>query len=652
MKRPVVRVTVRSADGAVVHSETKSAFNSGVRASEAAVREIARAEGTTYEGDRPTSVKDENDRFKHVSYTRRWVSGRGRVLIASVEAERADENRAGLHASAKRSRLLGGGTLADYEAAARAQRQLGSTGAGTGTLATGHRGTVAMTPGGTIVTNRAGRGRWGFYARRGSDGKVVAVSRALAEQIADSPAGSREDYLALWLVPPFYVDVGEGRYRAEKGFVPVAWESGLGKRELPDDFLGDPRAWLERVKREDYPHHEKSDVGASLWNLGAMSARRRARGLKKMNMAGGSPMDPRAIAKRFHGQIVDVWVRSWGGSSWLGRFYAAPKTLYRLDEFYRVVGKYGDIRMYEGGRPGPITDARPHQVTAAEIFESSAGQPGKTDQDAIDWALGNLAESVVAKHMPYDPSLRPWVERAKPKLRGERLKEARRTSESWSHHVGESVKQWIEAHRAGRAPTPENMINHLSMMGMLSGASQANVDEIAAAYVRDDARTIVSIIMRLTGGHNPRPYSTVYQAPKEPIPLGDENSAGKKKGGKTDMVVAVYGDHSLYGASADPLATDPRYWMQLRIDDEPHALFYAKVPHDLVGFYDPLTKARPVTLVEALEKQGVSGEQWFDDGYEGWRAVAPYVKPKRPFYVSHEYDEHAGAWKRDGGEED
>jgi hypothetical protein len=45
MKRPVVHITLRDAAGNVLHSETRSAFNSGVRASEAAVREIARKRG-------------------------------------------------------------------------------------------------------------------------------------------------------------------------------------------------------------------------------------------------------------------------------------------------------------------------------------------------------------------------------------------------------------------------------------------------------------------------------------------------------------------------------------------------------------------------------------------------------------------------------
>jgi hypothetical protein len=81
MKRPVVHITLRDAAGNVLHSETRSAFNSGVRASEAAVREIARKRGMTYAGDRPTTT---GDRFAHTSYARRWVGRDGHVIIASI----------------------------------------------------------------------------------------------------------------------------------------------------------------------------------------------------------------------------------------------------------------------------------------------------------------------------------------------------------------------------------------------------------------------------------------------------------------------------------------------------------------------------------------------------------------------------------------
>ncbi len=79
MRRPVVTVTIRNEQGDVLHSEKRSAFNAGIRASEDAVREIARAAHTTYEADRPSRVGD--------VYTRRWVSRDGRAIIATIEKE-------------------------------------------------------------------------------------------------------------------------------------------------------------------------------------------------------------------------------------------------------------------------------------------------------------------------------------------------------------------------------------------------------------------------------------------------------------------------------------------------------------------------------------------------------------------------------------
>ena len=83
MKRRPVTVTLRTESGEVLHTETKAAMNSGIRASEAAVREIARAEHTHYSGDRPKSAK--SDGFHVDSYERRWVSQDGRVIVATVE---------------------------------------------------------------------------------------------------------------------------------------------------------------------------------------------------------------------------------------------------------------------------------------------------------------------------------------------------------------------------------------------------------------------------------------------------------------------------------------------------------------------------------------------------------------------------------------
>jgi hypothetical protein len=79
--RPVVYVTVAS-NGVILHKETRSAFNSGIRASEAAVREIARLHGTAYDGSKPVRIGD--------VYTRQWVGVRnGHVVVATITKEGA-----------------------------------------------------------------------------------------------------------------------------------------------------------------------------------------------------------------------------------------------------------------------------------------------------------------------------------------------------------------------------------------------------------------------------------------------------------------------------------------------------------------------------------------------------------------------------------
>lgn len=76
LKRPAVFVTVRDTVGTVLHQETRAAFNAGIRASEDAVRTIARAEQTHYEGDRPNRAGD--------TYTRRWVGRNGKTVVATI----------------------------------------------------------------------------------------------------------------------------------------------------------------------------------------------------------------------------------------------------------------------------------------------------------------------------------------------------------------------------------------------------------------------------------------------------------------------------------------------------------------------------------------------------------------------------------------
>ena len=87
LKRPDVRVTLTDkATGAVVHEETRGAFNAGVRASEAAVRELARSEHANYAGERPVRVGD--------VYNRTWTSARGRVVVATIVNHGRGESRA------------------------------------------------------------------------------------------------------------------------------------------------------------------------------------------------------------------------------------------------------------------------------------------------------------------------------------------------------------------------------------------------------------------------------------------------------------------------------------------------------------------------------------------------------------------------------
>jgi len=96
--------------------------------------------------------------------------------------------------------------------------------------------------------------------------------------------------------------------------------------------------------------------------------------------------------------------------------------------------------------------------------------------------------------------------------------------------------------------------------------------------------------------------------------------------GKCDLIVAIYGDHAVYGASDNERADSPRFWQQLLSDGEPFALFHA---HDV-----------PEEIASDLIAQGTQ-EQAFHDGYTAFHAVQRYLRPI-PFWVSHEYDEHAG----------
>jgi hypothetical protein len=80
MKRTDYLVSVY-ADGVEMplHEETRYAMNSGVRASEAAVRAAARAAGVMFTGDPPVRVGG--------TYTRTWRAPDGAVLRAKVERQ-------------------------------------------------------------------------------------------------------------------------------------------------------------------------------------------------------------------------------------------------------------------------------------------------------------------------------------------------------------------------------------------------------------------------------------------------------------------------------------------------------------------------------------------------------------------------------------
>lgn len=80
MKRVEYHVTVTDVGRQeIVATSSKFAKNSGIRESEALVRQIARDEGTIYYGDKPVTSP-----FYDRSYHRTWRGGNARVLLAIV----------------------------------------------------------------------------------------------------------------------------------------------------------------------------------------------------------------------------------------------------------------------------------------------------------------------------------------------------------------------------------------------------------------------------------------------------------------------------------------------------------------------------------------------------------------------------------------
>ena len=85
MKRRVYVVTVKDlATGVELHREIKSAFNSGIRGGEDAIRNIARMSGESFEGGKPERTEDSSrNGTRHV---REWTGSKtGRVVHTVVE---------------------------------------------------------------------------------------------------------------------------------------------------------------------------------------------------------------------------------------------------------------------------------------------------------------------------------------------------------------------------------------------------------------------------------------------------------------------------------------------------------------------------------------------------------------------------------------
>lgn len=105
-----------------------------------------------------------------------------------------------------------------------------------------------------------------------------------------------------------------------------------------------------------------------------------------------------------------------------------------------------------------------------------------------------------------------------------------------------------------------------------------------------------------------------------PGDVGRRVAGGRHPRPSVTLVAAVIGDGYLYGASGDLRhAFNAGYWLPLRLDREPYALFEAHVPPDMAADF---------------EAQGTS-DQYFDDGYDAMSEIAPYLDPE-PFYESPE----------------
>lgn len=80
MKRPVVTAQLLDSAGAVILEGVRYAWNSGVRETEALLRQYARENDLVFHGSLPEVVRSESGR----EYRREWTSHDGRTVWALV----------------------------------------------------------------------------------------------------------------------------------------------------------------------------------------------------------------------------------------------------------------------------------------------------------------------------------------------------------------------------------------------------------------------------------------------------------------------------------------------------------------------------------------------------------------------------------------
>ena len=81
-----------------------------------------------------------------------------------------------------------------------------------------------------------------YWGRRASDSKVMRLKDAQAKAIIKKPSMSPDEanelgWLAVFWVPPEYVQAREGKWRVQKGFIKPAWSWERGSYNLKGDVL-------------------------------------------------------------------------------------------------------------------------------------------------------------------------------------------------------------------------------------------------------------------------------------------------------------------------------------------------------------------------------------------------------------------------------